>query len=47
MRCEPLEPGLLHAAEAAGNVAMTENIDVAPAYRLQGRVNKEAGGGHG
>jgi hypothetical protein len=44
MRCGPLDPGLLRTA---GIDAMIENVDVAPAIRLQGRVNNEAGGGHG
>jgi hypothetical protein len=47
MRCEPLDPGLLRTAKAAGIDAVTENVDVAPAIRLEGRVNNEAGGGHG
>jgi hypothetical protein len=47
MRCGPLDPGLLRAAKASVIDAMIENVDVAPAIRLQGRVNNEAGGGHG
>jgi len=47
MRCEPLDPGPLRTAKAAGIDAVTENVAVTPAIRMQGRVHNEAGGGHG